>query len=124
MTFEAFRDLIKLLRLSIGEETGIALADDENLEQRASAKSTAVGQYSQQIAQAAGRPAPGAPAGAALPHATLLTPRTHRGSSKGIGRPIYGGRPPSSLQALLLCAQHVYSMCHSSSCMQGAGQGA
>ena len=72
VTFEAFRDLIKLLRLSIGEETGIALADDENLEQRASAKSTAVGQYSQQIAQAAGRPAPGAPAGAALPHAPLL----------------------------------------------------
>lgn len=64
VTFEAFRDLIKLLQLSISEETGIALADDENLEQRASAKSTAVGQYSQQSAQAAGRPAPGAPAGA------------------------------------------------------------
>ncbi len=63
VTFEAFRDLIKLLQLSISEETGIALADDENLEHRANAKSTAVGQYSQQIAQAAGRPAPGAPAG-------------------------------------------------------------
>ena len=63
VTFEAFRDLIKLLQLSISEETGIALADDENLEQRATAKSTAVGQYSQQSAQAAGRPAPGGPAG-------------------------------------------------------------
>ena len=63
VTFEAFRDLIKLLQLNISEETGIALADDENLEQRATAKSTAVGQYNQQSAQAAGRPAPGAPAG-------------------------------------------------------------
>ena len=63
VTFEAFRDLIKLLQLNISEETGIALADDENLEQRATAKSTAVGQYNQQSSQAAGRPAPGAPAG-------------------------------------------------------------
>ena len=79
VTFEAFRDLIKLLQLSISEETGIALADDENLEQRASAKSTAVGQYSQQVAQAAGRPAPGAPAGGQYPSMPLLTHGMHGG---------------------------------------------
>ena len=87
VTFEAFRDLIKLLQLSISEETGIALADDENLEQRASAKSTAVGQYSQQIAQAAGRPAPGAAAGEQDPSMPLLINGMHRGMRKSLSCP-------------------------------------
>ena len=63
MTFEGFRDLVKLLRLSISEETGIALAEDENLEMRASAKSTAVGQFNQQTAPPGPRSSTGIPAG-------------------------------------------------------------
>ncbi len=63
VTFEGFRDLVKLLRLSISEETGIALAEDENLEMRASAKSTAIGQFNQQTAPPGPRSSTGIPAG-------------------------------------------------------------
>ena len=63
VTFEGFRDLVKLLQLSISEETGIALAEDENLEMRASAKSTAVGQFNQQAAPPGPRSSTGIPAG-------------------------------------------------------------
>ena len=63
VTFEGFRDLVKLLQLSISEETGIALAEDENLEMRANAKSTAVGQFNQQTAAPGPRSSSGVPAG-------------------------------------------------------------
>ena len=58
--FEAFRDLIKLLQLELNEDmSGILLAEDENIELRASARSSAVGQYNLQAGQASG-PNPGA----------------------------------------------------------------
>lgn len=66
VTFEGFRDLVKLLQLSISEETGIALADDENLDMRATAKSSAVGQHNQQSASAGARSAPSVAAGEPL----------------------------------------------------------
>lgn len=63
--FEAFRDLVKLLQLGLAEDmSGILLAEDENIELRASAKSTAVGQYNLQAGQAAG-PQPSASAAGA-----------------------------------------------------------
>lgn len=69
VNFEAFRDLVKMLQLGISEETAILLAEDENLEMRASAKSTAVGQFSLQSGQSSGpQPQALAPAGLFLPH--------------------------------------------------------
>lgn len=67
--FEAFRDLVKMLQLGISEETAILLAEDENLEMRASAKSTAVGQLNLQMGQSSGpQPQALASAGMLLPH--------------------------------------------------------
>ncbi len=64
VNFEAFRDLVKMLQLGISEETAILLAEDENLDQRASAKSTAVGQLNLQSGQSKGPQPPSlAPAG-------------------------------------------------------------
>lgn len=64
MNFEAFRDLVRMLQLGISEETAILLAEDENLEQRASAKSSAVGQLNLQLGQSKGpQPHSLAPAG-------------------------------------------------------------
>ncbi|CAL8468559.1 g8099 [Coccomyxa elongata] len=54
VNFEAFRDLVKMLQLGISEETAILLAEDENLDMRASAKSTAVGQFNLQSGQSSG----------------------------------------------------------------------
>jgi hypothetical protein len=54
VNFEAFRDLVRMLQLGISEETAILLAEDENLEQRASAKSSAVGQLNLQLGQSKG----------------------------------------------------------------------
>lgn len=57
-----------MLQLGISEETAILLAEDENLEMRASAKSTAVGQLNLQTGQASGpQPHSVAPAGLLLP---------------------------------------------------------
>jgi hypothetical protein len=73
VTFEAFRDLVKLLQLGFPEETGIMLAEDENIELRASAKSTAVGQLNLQAGQAAG-PQPGSTGAGARCHLTNMLP--------------------------------------------------
>ena len=41
LTFESFRDLVKLMKLSVPEEVGILMAEDENIALRATAKSDA-----------------------------------------------------------------------------------
>jgi len=56
VTFEAFRDLVKLLQLGVGDEAGIALAEEENVEARAAAQSAA-----------AAEAASGAPVGPPMP---------------------------------------------------------
>ena len=63
--FEAFRDLVKLLQLGVAEEAGILLAEDENLDARAAAKSSAAAQAAVSGGQAAGPKAPGVAAGTA-----------------------------------------------------------
>lgn len=71
VNFEAFRDLVKMLQLGISEETAILLAEDENLDMRASAKSTAVGQFNLQSGQSSGPQPQAAAAGMLLPHLLL-----------------------------------------------------
>ena len=41
LTFEAFRDLVKLLQQKVPEELGILMAEDENIAMRAAAKADA-----------------------------------------------------------------------------------
>lgn len=41
LTFEAFRDLVKLLQQKVPEELGILMAEDENIAMRAAAKTDA-----------------------------------------------------------------------------------
>ena len=85
--FEAYRDLVKLLQLGVAEEAGILLAEDENLDARAAAKSSAA-------AQAAGpkQQAPGALAGA---HACMPRP-AHGRSACHRTRPCLSAQPACS----------------------------
>ena len=71
VAFEAYRDLVKLLQLGVAEEAGILLAEDENLDARAAAKSSAAAQAAG-AGGAQGRPAPGALAGAPRPQLSAL----------------------------------------------------
>ena len=65
VTFEAFRDLVKLLQLGVADETGIALAEEENIELRAQAQSAAAAEAG--VKGPVGPPLPfSAPAGAAM----------------------------------------------------------
>lgn len=64
--FEAYRDLIKLLQLGVAEEAGILLAEDENLDARAAAKSNAAAQAALTGGQASGPKAIATPAGACM----------------------------------------------------------
>ena len=65
MTFEAFRDLVKLLQLGVADETGIALAEEENIELRAQAQSAAAAEAG--VKGPVGPPLPfSAPAGSAM----------------------------------------------------------
>ena len=64
--FEAFRDLVKLLQLGVAEEAGILLAEDENLDARVAAKSSAAAQAALTSGQAAGPKAPAVSAGYCL----------------------------------------------------------
>lgn len=65
VTFEAFRDLVKLLQLGVSDEAGIALAEEENFEVRAQAQSAAALEAG--VGAGAGPPLPfAAPAGLAL----------------------------------------------------------
>ncbi len=43
LTFESFRDLVRLMKLHVPEEVGILMAEDENIAMRAAAKSDAAG---------------------------------------------------------------------------------
>ena len=72
VTFEAFRDLVKLLQLGVADETGIALAEEENIELRAQAQSAAAAEAG--VKGPVGPPLPfSAPAGAATEDALMLT---------------------------------------------------
>lgn len=65
VTFEAFRDLVKLLQLGVADETGIALAEEENIELRAQAQSAAAAEAG--VKAPVGPPLPfSAPAGEAM----------------------------------------------------------
>lgn len=59
LTFESFRDLVKLLQQKIPEEVGILMAEDENIAMRAAAKTDAAAAQGNADGRQAAQPAAG-----------------------------------------------------------------
>ena len=82
VTFEAFRDLVKLLQLGVGDEAGIALAEEENVEARAAAQSAA-----------AAEAASGAPVGPPMPFSAPSGAESKARQTANISNPTAARRP-------------------------------